>query len=417
MNWFDELPTKIQTAVKIAEQKIQPYLAVIDRQTENNQAKVLKAFHDQQVAETHLFGSTGYGNNDEGREVLDAVYAQVFGAPAALVRPQFVSGTHTLAVGLYGCLKPGQKLLYLTGKPYDTMQEVIGLTGDGTGSLKEYGVTFDYVSLTDQGQIDYEQVAQKLATFAPDVVAIQRSRGYDPRPSLRISEIQKLITFVKQRCQALVFVDNCYGEFSEEIEPTQVGADLIAGSLFKNAGAGLATTGGYLAGREDLIERSAIFLTAPGIGRHEGATGTNLRWMIEGFFLAPQATGNAIKGAIFAAALLEELGFEVTPRFDEPRTDLIQTVILGSAEKMIQFAKAIQKYSPIDSFVEPVASAMDGYEDQIVMAAGTFVQGSTIELSADGPLRPPYAIYLQGGLTYAHAKIAVAHACADLLKI
>lgn len=416
MNWTEELPQKVQSAIQVADQKIQPYLQVIDQRMENNQAKVLKAFQDQQVAESHLFGSTGYGNNDEGREVLDAVYAQVFQAPAALVRPQFVSGTHTLAVGLFGCLKPGQKLLYITGKPYDTLQEVVGLTGSGVGSLKEYGVQFDYVALTATGKVDYSKLAQKLSTFQPDVVAIQRSRGYDPRPSFLVAEIKDMIDFVKQRLpEVVVFVDNCYGEFSEEIEPTQVGADLMAGSLFKNAGAGLATTGGYLAGREDLIERSAIRLTAPGIGRHEGATGSNLRWMIEGFFLAPQATGNAIKGAIFAAALLEELGVEVTPRFDEPRTDLIQTIILGSPEKMVQFAKAIQKYSPIDSFVDPVPSAMDGYEDQIVMAAGTFVQGSTIELSADGPLRPPYALYLQGGLTYAHAKIAIAHACAEIL--
>ncbi|UQS83392.1 methionine gamma-lyase family protein [Bombilactobacillus thymidiniphilus] len=416
MNWMADLPEKVQKAIVEVDQQIQPQIAEIDRRMDNNQAKVLQAFMDQQVAESHLNGSTGYGNNDEGREVLDKVYAQVFATQAALVRPQFVSGTHTLAVGLFGCLHPGQKLLYITGKPYDTMQEVIGMTGSGVGSLQEYGIKFDYQELNQQGKVDYEHLGNKLTDFKPDVIAIQRSRGYDPRPSFTVAEIAEMITFVRQFVpQTIVFVDNCYGEFSEETEPSQVGADLIAGSLFKNAGAGLATTGGYLAGRQDLIERCAIRLTAPGIGLHEGATGNNLRWMIEGFFLAPQATGNAIKGAIFAAALLEKFDFDVTPKYDEPRTDLIQTVILGTADKMVQFAKAIQKYSPIDSFVAPEPSSMVGYEDQIVMAAGTFVQGSTIELSADGPLRSPYAIYLQGGLTYQHVRIAVSHACADIL--
>lgn len=416
MNWIEDLPSQIQQAVQEVDQQIQPQIAKINQQIDNNQAKVLQAFTNQQMAESHLSGSTGYGNYDEGRETLDRVYAEVFHTQAALVRPQFVSGTHTIAVGLFGCLQPGQKLLYLTGKPYDTLQEVIGMNKRQAGTLKEYGIEFKYQPLTTDGMVDYSHLAQTLADFQPNVVAIQRSRGYEVRPSYTVAQIAEMIAFVKERLpEVIVFVDNCYGEFSEEQEPTEFGADLMAGSLYKNAGAGLATTGGYLVGRKDLIEKSAIRLTAPGIGSHEGATGPYLRGMIEGFFLAPQVTGSAIKGAIFAAALLEKLGFVVTPKWDEPRTDLIQTIILGSAEKMVQFARAIQKYSPIDSFVQPEASPMEGYEDQIVMAAGTFVEGSTIELSADGPIRPPYAIYLQGGLTYSHVRIAVAHACADIL--
>lgn len=416
MNWITTLPQRLQDLIPQVDQQIQPQLAIIDQRIDDNQAKVLQAFQDQQLAETHLNGTTGYGNNDLGREVLDAMYAQIFKTEAALVRPQFVSGTHTLAVGLFGCLLPGQKLLYLTGKPYDTMQQVIGIAGDGRGSLKEYGVKFRYQPLTDAGTVDFDHLTATLQEFAPDVVAIQRSRGYDPRPSFTVQQIAQLIAFVRQILpNVIVFVDNCYGEFAETQEPTEVGADLMGGSLIKNAGAGLALTGGYLVGRQDLIERAAIHLTAPGIGSDGGATGSNLRAMIEGLFLAPQVTGNAIKGAIFAAALLDQLGFQVTPQWDEPRTDLIQTILLGSPEKMVQFARAIQKYSPVDSFVTPESSMMDGYVDPIIMAAGTFVQGSTIELSADGPLRPPYALYLQGGLSYAHVRIALAHACAEIL--
>lgn len=416
MDWKQKLPIKIQQAVQKVDQQIQPQIEEINRRIDNNQAKVLEAFTDQHVAESHLSGSTGYGHFDEGRQTLDKVYAQVFKTPAALVRPQFVSGTHTIAVGLFGCLKPGQKLLYITGKPYDTLQEVIGKNAQQPGSLKEYGVQFKYQPLNAQKNVDYEHLDATLQEFQPDVVAIQRSRGYEVRPSYTVNQIAAMISFVKQRCpQTIIFVDNCYGEFSEEHEPTEYGADLMAGSLYKNAGGGLATTGGYLVGRKDLIEHAAIRLTAPGIGSQEGATGPYLRGMIEGFFLAPQVTGNAIKGAIFTAALLEQLGFEVTPKWNEERTDLIQTIILGSGEKMVQFARAIQKYSPIDSFVSPEASEMDGYEDKIIMAAGTFVEGSTIELSADGPLRPPYALYLQGGLTYSHVRIAVARACAEIL--
>lgn len=407
MSWQTDLDPTVQTAMSAAEAKIKPRLAAIGAQVLTNQARVLQAFRDHQVAESSLNGTTGYGYNDEGRDQLDAIYAQAFGGEAAMVRPQFVSGTHAIGTAFFGLLRPGDTLLYLTGTPYDTLQEVIGIAGNGIGSLKEFGIHFEKVALTAAGKVDW--AAAKVALQRqPQVVALQRSRGYASRESFTVAELAEMIRFIRQFApNTKVFVDNCYGEFSETKEPLMVGANLMAGSLIKNPGAGLVQTGGYVAGDADLVERVGYALTVPGIGQEEAATQQNMRAMIQGFFLAPHVVGEAIKGAIYAAALLEELGLTVSPKWQAPRTDLIQTINFGNAQAMEKFAGAIQRFSPIDSFVTPIAEPMAGYEDPVIMAAGTFVQGASIELSADGPMRPPYTLYLQGGLTFEHVKLAV----------
>lgn len=414
MSWTNNFAPELVEKIDRVDQKIEARLKVIREVALSNQAKVLAAFRDNQVSETHFLPSTGYGNDDLGRDVLEAVYAQVFGAQQALVRPQITSGTHAIATALFGVLRPGDDLLYITGTPYDTLLEVIGVAGNGIGSFKEYNIGYDKVDLKADGQVDFEGLKAKLTTKTK-VVAIQRSRGYAARPSFTIEQIKEMCDFVKSIApNVTIFVDNCYGEFAELLEPTQVGADLMAGSLIKNPGGGIAKTGGYLVGRADLIERCAYRLTTPGVGAEGGAMLGTVYDMLQGFFLAPHVVSQAISGAVFSSALLAEYQLPSTPKWDEPRTDLIQLIDFKDRNAMIKFCQSIQKYSPIDAFVAPVPSEMAGYEDEIIMAAGTFVQGASIELSADGPLREPYSLYLQGGLTFEHVKIAVCNAVNDV---
>ncbi|OJG38112.1 hypothetical protein RV01_GL000565 [Enterococcus dispar] len=397
-------------AIERVDQKIAPRLEELRQIALNNQNKVLRAFANQHISETHFLPSTGYGNDDMGRDALEAVYAETFGTEAALVRPQIVSGTHAIATALFGVLRPGDELLYITGTPYDTLLEVIGLAGNGIGSMKEYNIAYEQADLTAIGEVDFDSVKNKISEKTK-VVAIQRSRGYASRPSFTIAKIKEMCDFVKTVApDVTIFVDNCYGEFAELMEPTQVGADLMAGSLIKNPGGGIAKTGGYLVGKKDLIEKCAYRLTTPGVGAEGGAMLGNVYDMLQGFFLAPHVVSQAIQGAVFTSALLAEYNIDSTPKWNDPRTDLIQLVELEEKEAMITFAQAIQRFSPVDAFVAPVPAYMPGYEDDIIMAAGTFVQGASIELSADGPLREPFSLYVQGGLTYEHVKIAVANA-------
>lgn len=409
-NW----PQELQQIVSEIDQQIAPQLSKIDDNILFNQNKVLQAFKDKAVAEADLIGSTGYGSDDSGRDKLDRIYAQIFHTEDALVRSQFVSGTHTLATAMAGNLLPGDELTYITGMPYDTLQQVIGIAGDGRGSLKSYGVKFSHVPLKD-GDVDFAAARKLLSEHQPKMVVIQRSRGYDTRQSFTVEKIKPMITMIREVSpNSIVFVDNCYGEFSEKHEPTEFGADLMAGSLIKNAGGGLAKVGGYVVGKHELIENTAARLTAGGIGREEGASLNNNLDYFEGLFISPSVTGNAIKGAIYSSALLARMGAQVSPKWDDDRTDLIQAVIFHDKDKMIRFAKALQENSPINSFVDPVPSNDTGYEDQVIMADGSFVEGASIEFSGDGPIRPPYAIYMQGGLTYAHVKIAITNAVNEL---
>lgn len=410
MSWTAGFAPELVEKIEAADRKISGRLEEIRQIALSNQAKVLTAFNHQQISETHFMPSTGYGHDDMGRDALEAVYAEVFGAEAALVRPQIVSGTHAIATALFGTLRPGEKLVYITGTPYDTLMEVIGLAGNGIGTLKEWGIGYDQVDLAADGQVDFTGIKEKL-TPEVKVVGIQRSRGYASRPSFTIAQIKEMCDYVKSLApEVTIFVDNCYGEFAELLEPTQVGADLMAGSLIKNPGGGIAKTGGYITGRKDLVERCAYQLSAPGIGSEGGAMLNTVFDMLQGFFLAPHVVSQAISGAVFTAALLEEYGIDSTPRWDDPRTDLIQLVDLKEKDAMVKFAQAIQAFSPVDAFVAPIPSYMPGYEDDIIMAAGTFIQGASIELSADGPIREPYSLYVQGGLTYEHVKIAVSNA-------
>ncbi|MNK69062.1 Methionine gamma-lyase [compost metagenome] len=393
--------------IEAAEAALAPVWAQIAKTCHVNQKKVLQAFRDHQIGEHHFAGTTGYGHGDLGREALEAVFAQIVGAEAALVRQQFASGTHALAVALFGALRPGDELLSIAGAPYDTLEEVIGLRGENQGSLMEWGVTYRELPLTPEGRVDMEAIPSALRPETK-VITIQRSRGYDWRPSLRIAEIAEIIRRVKaQRPDIICFVDNCYGEFTETQEPPEVGADLIAGSLIKNPGGGIVPMGGYIAGRADLVHRAACRLTAPGIGREGGASLDMNRLLFQGLFLAPNVVSEALKGATLAARLFHDLGYPVDPAWDAPRTDIIQAVKLGSAEKLVALCRGIQEWSPVNSYVRPDPDIVPGYADNVVMAGGTFIEGSTLELSADGPLREPYVAYLQGGLTYSHCRIAL----------
>lgn len=392
---------------KNVEKAIQPLFAALDDVAEQNQWKVIRAFQKHRVSDFHFNGSTGYGYNDSGREILDLVYADVFGAEAALVRPHFVSGTHTISCALFGVLRPGDELLYITGKPYDTLHKVIGQHGDGKGSLRDFGIGYDDVALLADGTVDYDTVARKI-TPQTKVIGIQRSRGYDWRKSFTVAEIADMVQKVKAiKPDVIVFVDNCYGEFTELLEPTQVGVDLMAGSLIKNPGGGLAPTGGYIVGTQAAVLLASYRLTSPGIGGEVGATLGTLRAMFQGLFMAPHSVGQALRGSVFAAALFERLGFESSPRPTEPRTDLIQAVKFTTPEQLIAFVQGIQRAAAVDSHVVPEPWDMPGYEHPVIMAAGTFMQGGSLELSADAPIREPYIAYVQGGLTYAHAKLGV----------
>jgi len=377
-----------------------------DKIAEINQLKVLKAFQDNKVSDVHFNPSTGYGYNDLGRETLEKVYASVFHTEDALVRPQIVCGTHALALALSSNLRPGDELISVSGKPYDTLEQVIGIV-PAKGSLAEYGVTYKQVEINEDGTVDLDAI-KAAVTPATKMCAIQRSKGYLTRPTLSPEEIGRAIKFIKEiRSDIIVMVDNCYGEFVCEKEPSDFGADMVVGSLIKNPGGGLAPIGGYICGTKDCVENAAFRLTTPGLGKEVGASLGVTQSLFQGFFMAPTVTASAVKGAVFAAAIYEKLGFKVVPDSKEPRYDIIQSVEFGEKQHIIEFCKGIQAASPIDSFVVPEPWAMPGYDSDVIMAAGAFIQGASIELSADAPIKPPYAVYFQGGLTWFHAKIGI----------
>jgi cystathionine beta-lyase family protein involved in aluminum resistance len=396
--------------------KAQPYFQDIDQISEKNTLKILEAFRKHKVSDYHFRTTSGYAYNDPGREKLEEIWAEICGTESALVRTQFVSGTHALASVLFGILRPGDELLSVTGAPYDTMQTVIGQPYPAPGSLKELGVSYNELPMTNAG-VDLDGIAASLKPNTK-MILIQRSRGYSMRPSLSIEQIAEICSVVKQhKPDCICFVDNCYGEFTDKVEPTAVGADIMAGSLIKNPGGGIAPTGGYIAGKKKLVDLAAYRLTAPGIGAELGASLVDNRLLFQGVFLAPHVTAQALKGAVFAACFFSLLGYHTLPLPGDKRSDIIQAIQLSSAEKLIAFCQGIQKYSPVDSYVKPVPGAMPGYNDPVIMAAGTFVQGASIELSADGPLRPPYTVYLQGGLTLEHAIIGIMGAAAEILSL
>ena len=396
--------------IKKAEKELVEQFEIVNDIRDYNQEKVLQAFIDNKVAPEHFYTVSGYGHDDLGREVLDKVFAQVFKAEKALVRIHFASGTHTLACALFGNLKSGDKLVSVAGTPYDTMQEVIGTMGDEEtkrSSLIGNGVLYDEVPLLNGEDIDFEALENKIDN-STTMVLIQRSKGYSTRKSLSIETIEKICKVVKQKNpNCICFVDNCYGEFVDTKEPLEVGADLIGGSLIKNPGGGLVEAGGYIAGKSLYVERSANRLTAPGIGSEGGAMFNQHRLIFQGLFMAPSVVSDAVKGAILAAKIFDEIGYNSTPKYNEKRTDIIQNITFGQAEPLEAFCRTIQSFSPVNGYVTPIPEYIPGYEDQVIMAGGTFIEGSTIELSADGPMREPYVAYMQGGLNYAHIKIAL----------
>lgn len=405
---------QVLDAVDEAEQQVESVFQELDDIMAYNQYKILSAFQEHRIRDVHFRWTTGYGYDDPGREAMEKVYATVFKTDGALVRPTIVNGTHALSITLLGILRPGDELIYCTGKPYDTLEEVIGIRGGGNGSLKDYGVTYKQVELNADGSIDLAAVKAAI-TPKTRVMTVQRATGYGWRKAITIAQIEAWTKAVKSvNPNIICMVDNCYGEFLDTKEPTEVGADVIAGSLIKNPGGGLALTGGYVAGREDLIQRISYRMTCPGIGGECGLMFDQARTMFQGLFIAPKTVNGAVKGSILCAQVFKNLGYDVLPQPEDKRSDIIQAVKLGSPEAVVAFCEGIQAAAPIDSDVSPVPWDMPGYEDQVVMAAGAFIQGSSIELSADAPIRPPYNVYFQGGLTYEHSKFGVIKALQTL---
>lgn len=393
--------------IETAEEKVQQYFKQVDKVKEYNQEKVLSAFRKHKIGLEHFSSVSGYGHDDMGREALDNVFADVFKTDAAIVRNHFVSGTHAIACALFGNLRHGEKLVSVAGTPYDTMEEVIGTRGDYRASLMGHGVLYEEIPLVNNQDIDFEKL-EKTIDKSVNMVTIQRSRGYSTRTSLNIATTKKVIDIVKSKNpDCICFVDNCYCEFVEMQEPLEIGADIVAGSLIKNPGGGIVETGGYIAGKKEYVEQAAYRLTAPGIGPDGGAMLNQTRLIFQGLFMAPSIVSEAIKGAILASQVFEDIGFVSTPKPNVLRTDLIQTIEFGKPEPLLAFCKALQHNSPIESYLTPIPDEVPGYDDKLIMAGGSFVEGSTIELSADGPMREPYAAYMQGGLNYAHVKIAL----------
>ncbi|MBR2277989.1 MAG: methionine gamma-lyase family protein [Eubacterium sp.] len=415
MTPFFNIDERIESASQKALDMCKTQFAEIDEITEFNQLKVQKAFIDNGISETHFTTSTGYGYGDRGRETLDKVWAQVLCAEDALVRHNFVCGTHTLATALFGVLRPGDNMLCVTGTPYDTIHGVIGISGEGMGSLKDFGVNYSEVALKDE-RPDLDGIKDAV-NDSTTMVYIQRSRGYELRPSLTVDEIGEIVKIAKDKNpNVIVMVDNCYGEFVEKREPLEVGADLIAGSMIKNAGGGIATTGGYIAGRSDLVERCAYRLTTPGLGKEVGATLGMNRELFMGLFYAPHTVGEALKSAVYISALFSVFGYDVTPKYNDKRADIVQSLGLENEESLVAFCQGIQSGSPIDSFVLPEPWDMPGYDSKVVMAAGAFTLGSSIELSADAPIREPYYAWIQGGLNFHSAKICAKLAAQQMLN-
>lgn len=407
---------KVLDIISAAEKEIEGEFEKLDDIMAFNQYKVLTAFQQNRISDTHFAWNTGYGYDDAGREKLECVYADIFKTEAALVRPIIVNGTHALTLTLTGILRPGDELIYCTGKPYDTLEEVIGIRGEGKGTLKEFGVTYKQVELTPEGNIDLAALKDAIGPNTR-MVTCQRATGYGWRKAITVDEIEEWATFVHGINPDIVcMVDNCYGEFLDVKEPTEVGADILAGSLIKNPGGGLALTGGYIAGRKDLIDNISYRMTSPGIGGECGLMFGQTRTMFQGLFMAPKVVNGAVKGAALCAKVFEKLGYDVCPKAEDKRSDIIEAIKLGTPEAVVAFCEGIQAAAPIDAFVKPVPWAMPGYDDEVVMAAGAFVQGSSIELSADAPIRPPYIVYFQGGLTYEHSKFGVIKALQTLFE-
>lgn len=416
---LENIPDRIYELAEECEREIEPYFRRIDEIALKNQRKVLASFAKHRVAAEDLNGTSGYGYGDRGRDKLEDIYADIFGAECAYVRHSIISGTHALSLGLFGLLRPGDTMLSVSGKPYDTLDELIGLgDGHGDGTLADFGISYEQIELVNGEDFDFAAIENALSRLGGKarVVYVQRSKGYLDRATLSAQKIGNLVAFVKERSDAYVVVDNCYGLFTQETEPTHYGADLCIGSLIKNAGGGIARCGGYIVGTKRAVELVSYRATAPGLGRECGASLDENKFMFKGLFMAPHTVAQALKTAVFAAAMFEKMGYGTLPRSSEPRYDIIQMIRLSDAEKLCAFCRGLQSASPVDSFAEPVPDDMAGYSDKIIMAAGAFVMGSSIELSADGPLRAPYNVYMQGGLTYESGKLGIMSAAAEVLK-